>query len=64
VQDITVHKETQLSNVRLNNLYTASSQINAAIMRIRDRTELFQEVCRIAVMYGRFHLVWVLLFLA
>jgi diguanylate cyclase (GGDEF)-like protein len=35
------------------------SGINSAIVRIRDRNELFEEACRIAVDHGHFSLAWV-----
>jgi diguanylate cyclase (GGDEF)-like protein len=35
------------------------SGINAAIVRIRDRRELFREACRIIVEHGRFSLGWI-----
>src|SRR3989442_9419874 len=37
---------------RLNRVYAVLSGINAAIVRIRDRRELFEESCRIAVEAG------------
>lgn len=37
---------------RRNRLYAALSQTNSAIVRIKDRDALFQEVCRIAVVQG------------
>lgn len=43
---------------RLNRMYEILSAVNSAILRIRDKTELRQEVCRIAVELGRFPLVW------
>jgi diguanylate cyclase (GGDEF)-like protein len=44
---------------RLNRVYAVLSGINAAIVRIRDRRELFEESCRIAVEAGRFVMAWV-----
>ena len=44
---------------RLNRVYAVLSGINAAIVRIRDRRELFQESCRIAVEAGRFVMAWI-----
>ncbi len=44
---------------RLNRIYQVLSAINGAIMRIRDRDQLLQEACRIAVELGRFRFAWV-----
>ncbi len=43
---------------RLNRVYAVRSGINAAIVHIRDRQELFREVCRIAIESGGFRMVW------
>jgi diguanylate cyclase (GGDEF)-like protein/PAS domain S-box-containing protein len=43
---------------RLNRIYAVLSGINAAIVRIRDRQELFQAACDIAVDSGRFRMAW------
>jgi diguanylate cyclase (GGDEF)-like protein len=44
---------------RLNRVYAVMSGINAAIVRLRGRQELFQESCRIAVEAGRFVMAWI-----
>jgi PAS domain S-box-containing protein/diguanylate cyclase (GGDEF)-like protein len=44
---------------RLTRVQAVLSGINAAIVRIRDRQELFQEACRIAVDSGEFRMAWV-----
>ncbi len=43
----------------LNRLHAALSQTNEAIVRIRDRDAVFQEVCRIAVEQGLLRMAWV-----
>jgi diguanylate cyclase (GGDEF)-like protein/PAS domain S-box-containing protein len=43
---------------RMNRIYAVLSGINAAIVRIRDRQELFQAACDIAVDSGRFRMAW------
>ncbi|HEX7962328.1 MAG TPA: PAS domain S-box protein, partial [Terriglobales bacterium] len=58
-RDITERKEAEFKIDRLNRVYAVLSGINAAIVRIRNRRELFQEVCRIIVESGRFTLGWV-----
>ena len=44
---------------RLNRIYAVLSGINAAIVRIRDREQLFQEACRIAIEAGQFRMAWI-----
>lgn len=44
---------------RLNRIYAVLGGINSAIIRIRNRDELLQEACDIAVRAGEFRLVWI-----
>jgi diguanylate cyclase (GGDEF)-like protein len=59
LQDITEMVAAEQRIKRLNRIYAVLSGINAAIVRIRDRRELFQESCRIAVEVGRFVMAWI-----
>jgi PAS domain S-box-containing protein/diguanylate cyclase (GGDEF)-like protein len=56
-RDITERKAQQEKIERLNRVYAMLSGINAAIMRIRYRDELFRESCRIAHQAGGFDAV-------
>jgi PAS domain S-box-containing protein/diguanylate cyclase (GGDEF)-like protein len=58
-RDITEHKRTELKIRHLNRVYAVLSSINALIVRVRDRDELFWEACRIAVEVGLFKLAWI-----
>jgi diguanylate cyclase (GGDEF)-like protein/PAS domain S-box-containing protein len=51
--------ERQQRLVILSRVRRVSSEISAAMLRIHERDELFQEVCRIAVGSGGFPLAWV-----
>jgi len=44
---------------RLSRIHAVLSQINAAIVRVRDRQNLLKEVCRIAVERGGFGVAWI-----
>jgi diguanylate cyclase (GGDEF)-like protein/PAS domain S-box-containing protein len=44
---------------RLRDLYLALAQINQAVMHIDDQNVLFNEICRIAVEQGHFHMAWI-----
>lgn len=48
------HKIEKLSRIR-----SVSSEINAAIVRIRNRETLLRETCRITFEYGGFDLAWI-----
>lgn len=56
VCDLTDYKKSELF---LQSLHVVVAQVNQAIVHFRKRDELFREVCRIAVRYGHFPLVWI-----
>jgi len=58
-RDITQLKLQEQRIERLNRVYAVLSGINTAIVRIRDRQELFQEACRIAIEHGKFTMSWI-----
>ncbi|HYR83996.1 MAG TPA: PAS domain S-box protein, partial [Terriglobia bacterium] len=58
-EDITERKEQEHRIARLSRIHTVLSGINSAIVRIRDRQELFKESCRIAVEHGGFSIGWI-----
>ncbi|HYL25433.1 MAG TPA: EAL domain-containing protein [Burkholderiales bacterium] len=59
LQDITQLKLADERIKRLNRVYAVLSGINAAIVRIRDEQELFEQSCRVAVDAGRFVMAWI-----
>ncbi len=58
-RDITLQKQHEKQIMRLNRVYAVLSGINMTIVRTRDRQELFDESCRIAVEQGQFRLAWI-----
>lgn len=58
-RDITEARQQQQRILRLSRTRSVMSGISALIVRVRDRTELFQEACRVAVEQGGFGLAWV-----
>jgi diguanylate cyclase (GGDEF)-like protein/PAS domain S-box-containing protein len=58
-EDVTAQKRAEMGVKRLTRVYAVLSQINALIVRVRDRTELFRETCRIAVEAGAFRMAWI-----
>jgi diguanylate cyclase (GGDEF)-like protein len=59
MQDITLRRQQQLKIARLARIHAMLGGINSAIVRIRDPTVLFAEVCRIAAGEGAFKLAWI-----
>ncbi len=58
-RDITERRNQERKFSRLSRIHAVLSGINSAIVRIRDRRELFQEACRIIVEHGQFSLGWI-----
>jgi PAS domain S-box-containing protein/diguanylate cyclase (GGDEF)-like protein len=58
-RDITERRAQQEKIERLSRVHAALSGINQAIVRIRDRKDLFRESCRIAHEAGGFDVVWI-----
>ena len=58
-RDITERKRAETRIKRLNRVYSVLSGINALIVRVRDRNELFREACEIAVEVGGFRMAWI-----
>lgn len=52
------HRHADAQVTTLNRLYSVLSATNKAIVRIHNRQELLNEICRIAVYYGGFTMVW------
>ena len=57
--DITLRKQQEERIERLTRIHQVLSGINSALVRIRDRNELFKEACRIAAQQGGFGIAWV-----
>jgi len=57
--DVTGRKQTEDRLAALTRLYAVRSRINAAIVRLRDPQELYEEAARVAVEEGRFRLAWI-----
>jgi PAS domain S-box-containing protein len=59
ITDITVQKRAEERMVAAQRLYAVLSQINQAIVRVKDLETLVEEICRISIDYGRFRMAWV-----
>jgi len=58
-RDVTLRRNQERKIARLTRIYAVLSGINAAIVRIRDRQELFREACRIIAEHGGFTVGWI-----
>ena len=58
-REIVVRSEAEARVVRLHRIQTLLSSINGLIVRVRDRQELFDEACQIAVRHGGFSSAWI-----
>ena len=57
--DITERKLDEEKIVKANRFYLFISKINEAIIMLREKQTLFDEICQIAVEYGKFRMAWV-----
>ncbi len=59
VRNIEDRKQAEKKIHHLNRVYAALSHINKAIIRIKDRNELFIQACKIAIDDGKFIMSWI-----
>jgi PAS domain S-box-containing protein len=59
IHDITKRKQSLVELNKMNRVYSLISQINNLILRSKNREELLQEICRIAVTFGKFRMSWI-----
>ncbi len=57
--DITERKQAEAKIRHITRLYALMSQINQAVVRTRDRDELFRSICRVAIEVGQFRMAWI-----
>ncbi len=58
-RDVTERHRAEQEILRLNRLYNVLRQTNEMLVRVRNRQELFDEACRIAVEMGLFRMAWI-----
>ncbi|TAK50486.1 MAG: PAS domain S-box protein [Betaproteobacteria bacterium] len=58
-RDVSERRQAYEKIKRLNRVYAVLSGIDALIIRVSDRMELYREVCRIAVDLGGFPIAWI-----
>ena len=58
-RDRTERRRAESSLKSLNRLYAMVTGISSAMVRVRDRTDLFNRACRTAVEHGEFEMAWI-----
>jgi diguanylate cyclase (GGDEF)-like protein/PAS domain S-box-containing protein len=58
-EDVTELQRSDVHIKRLSRVYAVLSEINALIVRVPDRQDLFDEACRIAVDAGMYKMAWI-----
>ncbi|MEO7744299.1 MAG: EAL domain-containing protein [Usitatibacter sp.] len=59
LRDITERARSERHVRRLNRVHAVLTGINALIVRVQSRDELFEEACRVAVDAGAFRMAWI-----
>lgn len=59
IRDISAQKKAQAEIVKMNRVYAVISQINQMVVRSRNKEEILQEACRIAIDFGKFRMAWI-----
>jgi PAS domain S-box-containing protein/diguanylate cyclase (GGDEF)-like protein len=59
LRDITERRAAEDKIARLNRVHAMLSGVNGLIVRARDRAQLFEQSCRIAVEQGQFGMAWI-----
>ncbi len=57
--DITEYTRAEKQTIQMNRLYATLSQVNQMIVRVKNREDLYQSICDIAVQFGEFSLAWI-----
>jgi diguanylate cyclase (GGDEF)-like protein len=58
-RDRSERREAEARLKRLNRLYAMVTGISAAMVRVRDRADLFNRACHTAVEHGEFDMAWI-----
>jgi PAS domain S-box-containing protein len=59
LRDITEPKEFEKKIEKLYRLYATLSQINQAVVRIKDQESFFKIICNVCVEFGKFKMAWI-----
>ena len=59
IDNITERKEAEAKITQLNRLYAFVSQLNQAIVHVKDEKNLLSKACEIALEFGKFKIAWI-----
>jgi len=59
LRDITRPKESERKIEKLYRLYATLSQINQAVVRIKDQESFFKIICNVCIEFGKFKMAWI-----
>lgn len=59
MEDISERKRSEARIRKLNRMLQVTSQVNQALVRVTDESELMQQVCQILVEVGGYRLAWI-----
>jgi PAS domain S-box-containing protein len=59
ITDITERKQAEEEIKRANRVYAVLSNINQAIVHVKDKETLYNEACKIAINEGKFRMAWI-----
>ncbi len=57
--DVTERTLAEKQVIQMKRLYATLSHVNETIVRSKNRAELYQSICKVAVQFGEFSLAWV-----
>jgi len=58
-RDITERKIAENNIKKLNRIYAFISNINKTIVRVKNKNELYSNICKVAVDVGKFKMAWI-----
>lgn len=59
IVDISEQKLAEEKISHIARLYAFLSQINEAVVRTQNKTDLYKIICQVAIEFGQFHMAWV-----
>jgi PAS domain S-box-containing protein len=59
ILDITENRNNAEKLFRSNRLFAVISQVNQAIVHVKEKDRLFQEICHVIVNFGKFSMAWI-----
>ena len=57
--ELNERKRAEKQILQMKRLYATLSQVNQTIVRVKDRADLYQSICNVAVKFGEFSLAWI-----